>query len=91
VPPRTRWFLKAVLIYLILALCAGIVLALPGTHSIAGMFPVYIHLLNLGILFVATDVLLHVPWFSLAGRATELLSLLSFALGHWKRIRPSGG
>jgi len=77
-PPRTRWFLKAVLIYLILALCAG-------------MFPVYIHLLNLGILFVATDVLLHVPWFSLAGRATELLSLLSFALGHGKRIRPSDG
>lgn len=47
-PPITRWFLKAALVYLLLALCAGIVLALPDTTSVAGMFPVYFHLLTFG-------------------------------------------
>lgn len=47
-PPLTRWFLKAALVYLILALCAGIFLALPGTSPIAGVFPVYFHLLTFG-------------------------------------------
>ncbi|MFT3895418.1 MAG: hypothetical protein QM730_27655 [Anaerolineales bacterium] len=45
-PPLTRWFLKAALVYLILALCAGILLALPD--PIAGLFPVYFHLLTFG-------------------------------------------
>ena len=47
-PPITRWFLKAALVYLILALCAGILLALPDTNPIAGVFPVYFHLLTFG-------------------------------------------
>jgi hypothetical protein len=47
-PPLTRWFLKAALIYLVLALCAGIFLALPDTDPIAGVFPVYFHLLTFG-------------------------------------------
>lgn len=47
-PTLTRWFLKAALIYLILALCAGILLALPDANSIAGVFPVYFHLLTFG-------------------------------------------
>ena len=47
-PPITRWFLKAALVYLILALCTGILLALPDTNPIAGVFPVYFHLLTFG-------------------------------------------
>lgn len=47
-PALTRWFLKAALIYLILALCAGILLALPGETLISGLFPVYIHTLTFG-------------------------------------------
>lgn len=47
-PPLTRWFLKAALLYLVLALCAGIVLAWPGISPVAGTFPVYFHLLTFG-------------------------------------------
>lgn len=47
-PILTRWFLKAALVYLILALCAGILLALPGDTLISGLFPVYIHTLAFG-------------------------------------------
>jgi hypothetical protein len=47
-PLLTRWFLKAALVYLILALCAGIFLALPDSNPLAGMFPVYFHLLTFG-------------------------------------------
>lgn len=46
-------------------------------------------LLNLGVLFVVTGPFLQAPWLSFAGRGVELLSLLSFALAHWKRVRPS--
>ncbi|MCL4270683.1 MAG: hypothetical protein KJZ72_14110 [Anaerolineales bacterium] len=47
-PILTRWFLKAALVYLVLALCAGILLALPGETLISGLFPVYIHTLAFG-------------------------------------------
>jgi hypothetical protein len=47
-PLLTRWFLKAALLYLVLALCAGILLVLPNTSPIAGAFPVYFHLLTFG-------------------------------------------
>lgn len=47
-PILTRWFLKAALVYLMLALCAGILLALPGDTLISGLFPVYIHTLAFG-------------------------------------------
>ena len=47
-PSITRWFLKAALVYLILAVSAGILLALPDTNPIAGVFPVYFHLLTFG-------------------------------------------
>jgi hypothetical protein len=47
-PLLTRLFLKAALIYLLLALCAGILLALPDTIIISGVFPVYFHLLTFG-------------------------------------------
>lgn len=47
-PLLTRWFLKAALVYLVLALCAGIFLVLPDTSPIAGAFPVYFHLLTFG-------------------------------------------
>lgn len=47
-PILTRWFLKAALVYLVLALYAGILLALPGETLISGLFPVYIHTLAFG-------------------------------------------
>lgn len=47
-PLLTRWFLKSALIYLILALCVGILLALPDAMIIPGVFPVYLHLLTFG-------------------------------------------
>lgn len=47
-PLLTRWFLKAALLYLILALCAGLLLALPDANPMAGLFPVYFHLLTFG-------------------------------------------
>lgn len=47
-PTLTRWFLKAALVYLVLALCAGILLALPGESFLTGLFPVYIHTLAFG-------------------------------------------
>jgi hypothetical protein len=47
-PPLTRWFLKAALIYLILGLLAGIFLALPDTGPLTGLFPVYFHMLTVG-------------------------------------------
>lgn len=47
-PTLTRWFLKAALVYLILALSMGILLVLPDGSPIAGAFPVYFHLLTFG-------------------------------------------
>lgn len=47
-PLLTRWFLKSALVYLVLALCAGILLALPQAGRMAGIFPVYFHLLTFG-------------------------------------------
>jgi hypothetical protein len=47
-PKLTRWFLKAALLYLILALCSGILLALPNGNPVAGIFPIYIHTLVYG-------------------------------------------
>jgi len=48
-PPLTRWFIKTSLVYFILALTVGLFLAVQGIWSLslrlAGMFPVYIHLL----------------------------------------------
>lgn len=47
-PPITRWFIKTALLYLVLALCSGIFLAFPTANPIAGLFPVYFHLLTFG-------------------------------------------
>lgn len=46
-PALTRWFVKASLVWLVLALVAGIVQQVPGV-SIPGLFPVYMHLLTFG-------------------------------------------
>jgi hypothetical protein len=59
VPKLTRWFLKAALIYLILALCSGILLVLPQRTPVAGLFPVYIHTLVFGWL---TQLIFGVAW-----------------------------
>lgn len=49
-PPLTRWYLRAALVYLLIALLCGVLLAggpLWG-WSLPGFFPVYIHLFVLG-------------------------------------------
>ncbi len=47
-PPITRWFIKAALIYLVLALCAGILLVLPIDAPVSSLFPAYLHMLTFG-------------------------------------------
>lgn len=47
-PTLTRWFLKAAILYLLLALIAGIALALPVASQFAGAFPAYFHMLTFG-------------------------------------------
>jgi len=51
-PPLTRYFVKTSLVYLVLALLNGVLLVIKDVldlpASIAGMFPVYIHLLVIG-------------------------------------------
>lgn len=51
-PPLTRWYLKTALVYLVLALTAGVLLALralvPLPTATAGLTPVYFHLLMVG-------------------------------------------
>jgi hypothetical protein len=47
-PVLTRWFIKAALLYFVLALCAGLLLALPAGSPVSGLFPVYLHLLTFG-------------------------------------------
>lgn len=45
-------------------------------------------LLNLGIVFVVADFVSVSNGFTFIGRGTELLGLVTFALGNWKRIKP---
>lgn len=47
-PTLTRWFLKAALLYLLFALIAGIILALPIASPLSGFFPAYFHMLTFG-------------------------------------------
>lgn len=47
-PTLTRWFLKAALVYLLLALVTGIILALPIASAINGLFPGYFHMIAFG-------------------------------------------
>ncbi len=47
-PPITRWFIKAALIYLVLALCVGILLVLPIDAPVSSLFPAYLHMLTFG-------------------------------------------
>jgi hypothetical protein len=47
-PPLTRWFLRIALLYLILALFLGILLALPDGSPLSGLFAIYIHTLVFG-------------------------------------------
>lgn len=46
-PRLTRWFIKSSFIYLVLALAVGVLLAAQDSWKLqlAGLFPVYIHLL----------------------------------------------
>jgi len=51
-PPLTRYFVKTSLVYLVMALLIGVLLVIKDVldlpASVAGMFPVYIHLLVIG-------------------------------------------
>jgi hypothetical protein len=47
-PLLVRWYIKAALVYLVLGLCLGVYLALPGTLQTAGYFPTYLHILTFG-------------------------------------------
>ncbi|MCZ2127293.1 MAG: hypothetical protein LC099_05900 [Anaerolineales bacterium] len=47
-PILIRSFLKAALVYLILAVCCGLALALPIRSPLTSLFPVYIHTLVFG-------------------------------------------
>jgi hypothetical protein len=51
-PPLTRYFVKTSLVYLVLALLMGVLLVIRDVldlpASVAGIFPVYIHLLVIG-------------------------------------------
>ena len=46
-PPITRWFIKTSLVYFVLALLAGLLIAAQGwlPFSLPALFPAYIHLL----------------------------------------------
>lgn len=82
-PKLTRWFLKAALLYLILALCSGIFLALPAGSLIAGIFPIYIHTLVFGWLtqLIFGVALWMFPKYSLAKpRGHEWLGWATFVL-----------
>lgn len=45
-------------------------------------------LINTGILFVLLDFFLDSAWLMFTARATEMLALTVFVLGHWRRIKP---
>jgi hypothetical protein len=50
-PPLTRWFVKTAFVYLVLALIAGLLLAVQSIFNLTmpgGLFPVYIHLFVFG-------------------------------------------
>lgn len=47
-------------------------------------------LVNAGIALVVLQTLLGRQWLLLVGRGLELLGLLAFAVGNWKRIKPFG-
>jgi len=50
-PPLTRWFVKTSLVYFVLALIVGLLLAvgpIVPVLSSTGLFPIYIHLLVFG-------------------------------------------
>ena len=82
-PPLTRWFLKAALVYLVLSLCTGIFLALPGINPVAGLFPVYFHMLTFGWLtqLIFGVALWMFPKYSPAQpRGHEWLGWLTFTL-----------
>ena len=45
-------------------------------------------LVNAGIIFVAVNIIFNSQIFILVGRGMELLGLITFAFGNWKRIKP---
>ncbi len=80
-PTLTRWFLKAAILYLLLALIVGIALALPVASQFAGFFPAYFHMLTFGWL---TQLIFGIafwmfPKFSVAKpRGSEQLGWMTF-------------
>lgn len=44
-------------------------------------------LLNSGILFTAMDIPLEMPWLILIGRILQVVGLISFVFGNWRRVK----
>lgn len=86
-PPLTRWFIKTALVYFILALVAGLLLAMQNVweslRSLGGLFPVYIHLLVEGwiTMLILGVVFWMFPKFSREHpRGSEKLGWISYVL-----------
>ena len=86
-PPLTRWFIKTALLYFILALIAGLLLAAQSAWEnflpSIGLFPVYIHLLVIGwlTLLIMGIVLWMFPKYSRdLPRGSEKLGWASYIL-----------
>jgi len=47
-------------------------------------------LVNIGVSLVALQVLFGSQWLVFLGRSLEMLGLATFAMGNWKRVKPSG-
>jgi hypothetical protein len=80
-PLLTRWFIKAALIYLVLALCVGILLVLPMDVPASSIFPSYLHMLTFGWLtqLIFGVALWMFPKFSIAQpRGLEWLGWTAF-------------
>lgn len=47
-------------------------------------------LLNIGVCLAAVQSLFGAQWLMFLGRSLEMLGLLTFVIGNWKRVKPSG-
>lgn len=101
-PPLTRWFIKAAMVYLVLTLCTGVLLAFPTAFWILPRFfhgaprgdecwswAVFV-LLNIGVCLAAVQSLFVAQWLMFFGRSLEMLGLLTFVIWNWRRVKPSG-
>lgn len=82
-PQLTRWFIKAALVYLVLALCTGIFLVLPIDAPVSSLFPAYLHMLTFGWLtqlIFGVALWMFPKYTSAKPRGHEWLGWVTFAL-----------